>query len=108
MKRQTLLCLLVLVCAFPARATDAPTTISVIQKDQMFSQPVVTLRVGDTIMWGNADDVDHNIAIQGGAGEIDHGVQKPGRVIKQTFDVAGNYRVICHIHPHMKMTVIAQ
>jgi len=108
MKPLPLAGLAALVVAFPALATDSSSTISVIQKDMSFSQAVVTLHVGDEVMWGNADDVDHNISVSGAGVEVDHGLQKPGHIIKQAFEVAGSYRVICHIHPKMKMTVIAQ
>ena len=104
LKLPLLIGLAVTALAQSAAAAD----VSVIQKDQAFSQPSITIQPGDTVMWGNADDVDHNITVKGGDVATDFGVQKPGHVIKRLFDATGAYRVICHIHPKMKMTVIVQ
>ncbi len=91
-----------LATALPALAAD----IGVVQKDQTFSKPEMTVAVGDTVLFGNADDVTHNISVKTPEGaEIDKGLQKHGEVIKQTFDSAGVYQIRCKIHPKMKMKI---
>ena len=106
MKRAHFVILAVLAAAGPALAGS---DISVIQKDQSFSVPTLSVHSGDTVMWGNADDFNHNISVQvpGGAA-LDKGIQAHGQVIRHTFDAAGSYRVFCKIHPKMKMTVVVE
>jgi len=104
MKRAHLLILTILAVAGPALAAS---DISVIQKDESFSTPSITIHVGDTVLWGNADDFTHNISVHNLDGSLtDLGVQAHGQVIRHTFDAAGSYRVVCKVHPKMKMTVV--
>jgi len=67
----------------------------------------MTVHVGDKLTFNNQDDVTHNITVKGGADDDadDLGLQKPGKSVSYTFDAKGAYRVICSIHPKMKMTV---
>jgi plastocyanin len=104
-----MLCALAAVAAagaFPALAAD----LSVIQQNQAFSSSSMSVHVGDKLTFNNQDDVTHNITVKGGADDDadDLGLQKPGKTVSYTFDAKGSYRVICSIHPKMKMTVIAQ
>jgi len=106
MKRAHFVLFAVLAAAGPALAG---ADISVIQRDQAFSTPTLSVHAGDTVMWGNADDFNHNISVkvEGGAA-TDMGIQAHGQVIRHTFDAAGSYRVFCKIHPKMKMTVVVE
>ncbi len=106
MKISKLFALGVLAAAFPALAAD----LSVVQQNQTFSNASMSLHVGDKLTFVNQDDVTHNITVKGGAGDDadDLGLQKPGKSVSYTFDTKGAYRVICSIHPKMKMTVNVQ
>lgn len=106
MKFAHLCALAVLGIAFPALASD----LSVVQQNQAFSVSTLTVHVGDKLTFNNQDDVTHNITVKGGAdGDVDDlGLQKPGKAVNYTFDAKGAYRVICSIHPKMKMTVNVQ
>lgn len=102
------LTLLGLAPAAHAVPTLAAGLHSVIQKNQAFGVAELTVPVGDTVMFGNADDVSHNITVKSADGSVDDlGAQKPGLILKKTFDKAGVYRVLCQIHPKMKMTIVA-
>ena len=85
----------------PAMATDT----SILQKDQAFSQQIITVHVGDLVRWGNADSVNHNITVKGPGADVDLGVQKKGDVLSYKFENPGAYSVICKIHPRMRMAV---
>ena len=51
----------------------------------------------------------HNITVKSGDGDADDlGLQKPGNAVHYKFDTKGAYRVVCSIHPRMKMTVNVQ
>jgi plastocyanin len=67
--------------------------------------------VGDTVRFENADTVTHNITVKGSSEDDDAedlGLQKPGAAVAHKFTARGSYRVICSIHPRMKMTVNVQ
>jgi plastocyanin len=87
----------------PALAADT----MVVQKGLLFSRSEITVGVGDTVRWSNADDATHNIHIKSMDDEYDEdfGLQKPGVTVAHKFDRRGVYRVICSIHPRMKMIV---
>lgn len=91
--------------AAPALAGD----LSVGQKDQTFSVPSLTVQKGDKVVWHNNDSVTHNITVRGADGDSeDLGLQKPGAPVSYTFSDKGAFRVVCSIHPKMKMTVNVQ
>ena len=105
MKLHRLLVLATLAYAVPALASD----LSVSQSNQTFSSAVLTVHAGDKVSFHNNDTVTHNITIKSGEGDADDlGLQKPGGVVSYKFDAKGVYRVVCSIHPRMKMTVTAQ
>lgn len=93
--------------ALPALAAD----LSVSQKNKTFSVPSLSVQVGDTVHFKNFDDVTHNITVKGGGSDDDTddlGLQKPGVEVSHRFDAKGRYRVVCSIHPRMRMTVNVQ
>jgi plastocyanin len=94
-----------LVVATSAGAADVEVT----QRDRQFSQQEITIKKGDTITFRNNDTVAHNIMTTSPSGGRENsGVQLPDESVTITFGEAGEYTVLCGIHPKMKMTVIAQ
>ena len=105
MKISHLVALSVLAVAMPALAAD----LSVSQSNQTFSSPNLAVHVGDKVVFHNNDTVTHNITVKSGDGDADDlGLQKPGVAVNYKFEAAGAYRVVCSIHPRMKMTVNVQ
>jgi plastocyanin len=106
MKIASGIALALLAAALPALAAD----LSVTQQNQTFSSSTMAVHVGDKLTFKNQDDVTHNITVKGGAdGDADDlGLQKPGKSVSYSFDSKGAYRIICSIHPKMKMTVNVQ
>jgi len=95
------------LAAAPALAAEMGVT----QKNKTFSVPAITLHAGDTLHFHNDDTVTHNITVraQGDDDEADDlGLQKPGQVVSHTFSARGDYRVVCSIHPHMRLLVKVQ
>jgi plastocyanin len=95
------------VAAVPALAAD----ITVTQKNLAFSTNALSVHVGDLVHFDNPDAVTHNITITGPGPDGDSedlGLQKPGAPLSFRFAAKGRYRVVCSIHPRMKMTVNVQ
>jgi len=99
--------LTVVVAAVPAFASDT----SVTQKNKTFSSASIVLHVGDTLRFMNEDTVTHNITVKplGGDDDADDlGLQKPGQAVSHHFTQPGLYRVVCSIHPHMRLDIKVQ
>jgi cytochrome c peroxidase len=83
-------------------------TTTIVQAGQAFSQSDVSIAKGDHLSFDNQDDVNHNIMVQEGDDDDDAkdmGVQPPGGKVDVPFDKAGTFKIRCHIHPSMKLTV---
>ena len=79
------------------------------QKDKLFSREDLNLKQGDAIQFVNDDTVTHSISLKAPDGTSQSGtVQKPGESNRLTFDKSGDWRVLCLIHPKMKMSVHVQ
>ncbi len=100
--------LYVVVATFLSFGTALAADTAIVQKDLAFSKTAITVAVGDKVMWGSADTVNHNIHIKGEGEDVDLGVQKNSEVISHVFNKKGEYVVQCAIHPRMKMTVTVQ
>jgi plastocyanin len=93
----------------PAPAADpAPVAVAagpgtVTMKDIAFSPASVTVNVGDTVTWRNADEVTHNVTANDGSfatGSINRGASG-----SHTFAKAGSFGYQCTIHPGMNGAV---
>jgi len=80
-------------------ATDAVTI-----KNFAFSPATVTVTAGSTVVWTNADSIQHDITFDGGS--IVSNVLNHNDTFSHTFPTAGTYHYICSIHPFMHGTVI--
>ena len=92
--------------ASPAASADSSatlnTTISI--ANLAFSPASLTVPVGTTVTWANADTVTHQIKwSDGGPGS---NPLAPGATYTRTFTVAGIYPYSCAIHASMTGTII--
>jgi plastocyanin len=81
---------------------------NIIQAGQAFSETDISIKVGDHVTFANQDDVNHNILVQTGDDDDDAkdmGIEPPGGNIDVPFDKAGKFKIRCHIHPSMKLSV---
>lgn len=100
--------ILVIALCLVASAANA-NDVEVVQSHMTFNVDSLTLESGDTVIFNNKDEVSHNIQVLDADDNLDDkGLQKPGQSIKETFISPGKYKVMCAIHPKMKMTVIVQ
>jgi cytochrome c peroxidase len=94
------------VAVLAAAAGVRAAGVTIDQAGQQFSERSLALKPGDRVTFANRDDVTHNISVvTEDDDEADLGLQKPGQALAYTFDKAGRFKVRCHIHPSMKMTV---
>jgi plastocyanin len=100
--------------AFAAGAATAIGTLvgsafadySISQKGREFHPGEITIKRGEAIQIVNDDgDLLHHAYIDSPKFSFDSGDQKPGSVTPITFAAAGDFDVLCAIHPKMKLTV---
>lgn len=84
-------------------ALAADKTIN--QKGKLFSETEITVKKGESVNFLNDDNIVHNVMSTAAGNEFNVGATKPGTVTPVTFKAAGDVRVICAIHPSMKMVV---
>src|SRR5437868_861187 len=78
------------------------------QKDRAFSQTAITIKLGDSINFKNADAVTHNVFSVSQGMEFDIRRQAPGGSSTVAFQKEGVAEVRCSIHPRMKLLVTVQ
>jgi plastocyanin len=102
--------------AIPAliAATIALGTIAVLaapaalvsQKGREFKPVEVTIKRGDVVQIVNDDgDLRHHVYIDSDKLNFDSGDQEPGTSATIAFPVAGDFDVLCAIHPKMRLVV---
>jgi plastocyanin len=97
---------LALVIAFAGGSVVAfAAERSIMQKGKAFSESVITINKGDVVVFVNDDGVTHNVMSTDTGNEFNIGSQPPGVSTPVTFDKAGEFTILCAIHPRMKLLV---
>lgn len=91
------------VVAYAAVAYAAEHTIG--QKGKVFSKTDITIKAGDALVFVNDDNIPHNVMSMDADNKFNLGSLRPGSSTPVTFKTAGDFSVICAIHPSMKMRV---
>ena len=96
---------LIAVGALAALAqTRVPYTVS--QKGRQFRPGELSINRGETVQIVNDDgDLRHHAYVESDKFNFDSGDQEPGSKTNIVFSVAGDFDVLCAIHPKMKLTV---
>lgn len=89
-----------LATTFPVRGGDH--TIQIV--DFAFSPATLTIQVGDTVTWTNADAVVHTATA--GSGAFDSGDLAQGESYSVTFTAPGTYDYLCTPHPDMTGRIV--
>jgi plastocyanin len=83
---------------------QSPYPIS--QKGREFRPTEVTIKRGDSVQIVNDDaDLRHHAYVDSDNFKFDSGDQEPGSKTAIAFPVAGDFEVLCAIHPKMKLDV---
>ena len=77
----------------------APSTVNVRIANRAFGPSSISVAVGDTVLWTNADKDAHTVTDRGLA--FDSGSFGLGATFQRTFGAAGTFTYICDIHPSM-------
>src|SRR5258708_2767261 len=85
-------------------ADEKPATQSVTIQGMAFSPAALHIKVGDTVIWTNADDQDHTVIA--GDGSFNSGNISSGKTFEHKFMRAGTRGYYCKYHPRMKGTVV--
>ena len=88
MRRLTPAILAGLVLATAAPAEAATVTVRIVRAG--FSPSVVTINFGDTVVWRNADTVNHQVVADSGA--FASPILRPGATFSFTFRTSGTFR----------------
>jgi plastocyanin len=57
------------------------------------------VQVGTTVEWTNSDNFSHSVQFTGGELPSEPLMMQPGESASFTFDQAGRFEYICHLHP---------
>lgn len=92
--------------AMPSPVSSAPVaTNSVSIKDFAFGPAEVTVKIGTTVTWKNADSDPHTVTSTGNSGPLRSPTLSQGESYSYTFAKPGRYDYLCTIHPFMTATV---
>ena len=98
-----------LVIALGTLVGAAAPTNTISQKGREFHPGEITIKRGDTIQIVNDDgDLLHHAYVETTKFTFDSGDQEPGSKTNVTFPVAGEFDVLCAIHPKMRLLVHVQ
>ena len=95
--------------SLPTLAAPSPTLAAehaVRISDSTFSPATLTISVGDTVTWRNADDRPHTVTSDDGA--FDSGNLDEGQGFSFTFTEPGTYTYRCDYHPDMRATIVVE
>ena len=78
------------------------------QYSKQFVPNVLYVRVGQPVEFRNSEDMSHNVTVtrRGSGAEVFNVGTEPQQKYVHTFDRAGQFDVICDVHPGMQATLI--
>jgi amicyanin len=88
----------------PTPARQAPRTRKTTIKNISYMQPKITVAVGTTVEWTNADPLPHTVTAVDKS--FNSGLIQPGKTFRHTFTKAGTFNFYCMPHPFMKGVVV--
>ena len=89
-------------------ALGSNTRVDVSQKGRAFAPGSVVISAGDTVAIHNDDEYVHQVYVDNPSFRFDSGEQEIGQTAEITFPVAGNFQVLCAIHPKMRLDVLVK
>lgn len=95
---------LVLTVAAPAAADGATVTVRIVRAG--FSPTAVTVNFGDTVVWRNADTVNHQVVADSGA--FASPIMRPNATYSFTFRTAGTFRYRDALEPNERGRIVVR
>ena len=76
------------------------------QKNRQFAPGLISVARDQSVTIVNDDgDLLHHVYVESDSFNFDSGDQQPGGIARITFSVPGEYKVLCGIHPKMRLVV---
>jgi plastocyanin len=95
-----------IVAGMLAGAALGANPFSISQKDREFRPKEIAIKRGEALRFINDDgELLHHAYLSSDTFSFDSGDQQPGSKFDVVFPVAGDYTVLCGIHPKMKLAV---
>jgi len=85
-----------------ANAADAQVKIA----NFTFEPPVLTVKVGTTVIWVNDDDIPHLVSEKDG--KFRSSALDTDEKFSQTFKTPGTVEYFCAVHPHMTGKIVVE
>jgi plastocyanin len=97
-------------CTTPTPPSPAPpasggTAVEI--KGNAYAPPSLTVPLGSTVTWTNADEAPHTVTSASGS-ELKSPTLQKGGTFSHMFHSAGTFAYYCAVHPDMKGTVTVQ
>ncbi|HEX4864095.1 MAG TPA: cupredoxin domain-containing protein, partial [Acidimicrobiales bacterium] len=89
----------------PAPAPREPARVTVKMAGTAFTPATVKVHKGDTVVWTNADSLDHTVT-SSNTRLMASSTINPGKTYQRAFTAKGTYNYTCSIHPNMKGSVV--
>jgi plastocyanin len=89
--------------ALAEKDADGP---AVTIKEMKFSPRSLTIKIGQTVTWTNADSRDHTVVADDGTFQSEN--LGKGDSFSHTFKDAGKFPYVCSYHPRMKGQIIVE
>ena len=107
------LSLLALTCTLVLAADtqsdkDARKEPAVNIKGMQFSPATLTIKVGQSVTWTNADDRDHTVVSADGGKTFKSDNLSSKGTFTHKFEKKGKYAYSCSYHPRMKGTIVVE
>jgi plastocyanin len=111
MRTQLLAGFLLLACSWASPRSEGNDETAakrrvVLIKSFRYENDYITVNVGETVAWRNADTVPHTVTAR--EKSFDSGSIAPGATWRFVAKSPGTYRYTCTFHPNMKATLVVR
>ena len=86
---------------------SSPKTYSIDIEDFAYSIEELRIKMGDTVVWTNQDNVMHTVTSDSG-NELDSEFLSKGESYTSTFNTRGTYDYYCSPHPYITGTIVVE
>ena len=95
-----------LLAAAPFALVKAGSTVTLVsQKGRVFAPSHISVAKGGTVRFTNDDPFLHQTYASSPTFSFDSDELSPGQTADVVFPIAGDFKVLCAIHPKMSLTV---
>lgn len=93
------------ILAASVAAASGAGLATIVQRNRAFEVPSIQVTRGDTVRFLNDDAFLHQVYVDAPSFNFESPEQDPGQAVEVRFTQAGDFTVLCHIHPKMRLNV---